>query len=167
MTLKLAVDILFRWLHVAAACLAIGGAFFIRVLLPIATRLLDPEHKQGVFLRARRAFKFVVHPAILVLLVSGVYNTMGNWPWYTRNPPLLHGLFGTHLLLALAVITISLVLLAGREPIRTHRGWIKVNLVLMALTIAAASSLKWAREHTPPPEGTRMLPVRGPTKTPS
>jgi uncharacterized membrane protein len=160
MTIKLAVDILFRWLHVAAACLAIGGAFFLRVLLPTATRLLDAEHKEGVFLRARRAFKFVVHPAILVLLVSGAYNAWGNWAWYTRNPGLLHGMFGAHLLLALAVITISLVLLAGREPIRSHRGWMKVNLVLMALTIAAASSLKWARDHTPPPEGVQTMPVK-------
>ena len=28
-----------------------------------------------------------VHPVILALLVSGAYNAVGNWGWYTQNPP--------------------------------------------------------------------------------
>jgi uncharacterized membrane protein len=154
------VNILFRWAHVFAACLAIGGAFFIRLVLPAAICPLDPENRHGVFLRARRGFKMIVHPVVLVLLLSGGYNAWRNWPWYTQDPPLLHGLFGTHLLLGLVVITISLVLLAGREPIRSHRTLMKVNLLLMALTILAASVLKWGRDSTPPPPGQYKLPVK-------
>src|ERR1700722_9488531 len=108
------VNILFRWVHVFAACLAIGGAFFIRLVLPAAIRPLDAENAHGVFLRARRGFKMIVHPVVLVLLVSGAYNAWRNWSWYTQNPPLLHGLFGSHMLLGLIVIAISLILLAGR-----------------------------------------------------
>ena len=142
------VDILFRWLHVVSAVLAVGGAFFLLVALPRGIGPLDSEQREAVFLRCRRAFKFVVHPSILGLLVSGVYNTYRNWDWYLVNPKLMHAFFGVHLLLALVVISISLWLLAGREPKRGHRTWLKANVFLMLLTIAAASSLKWARDKT-------------------
>jgi len=154
------VNILFRWAHVFAACLAIGGAFFIRLVLPAAICPLEAEARHGVFLRARRGFKMIVHPVVLVLLLSGAYNAWRNWRWYTQDPPLLHGLFGTHMLLGLIVITISLVLLAGREPIRSHRTLMKVNLVLMVLTVLSAAVLKWGRDNTPPPAGTYTLPVK-------
>jgi len=154
------LNILFRWTHVFAACLAVGGAFFLRVVLPVATRPLDAEHAQGVFLRARRGFKMIVHPVVLSLLVSGGYNAWRNMRWYSQNPPLLHSLFGMHLLLGLIVITISLMLLAGREPMRSHRTLMKANLFLMALTILAASVLKWGRDNTEPPPGTYSLPVK-------
>ena len=161
MTVKLAVDILFRWLHVAAACLAIGGAFFIRVLLPIATRLLDAEHREGVFLRARRAFKIRRPPGDPHAAGERRVQRLGQLALvHASNPGRCAGMFGTHLLLALAVIALLAGAAGRREPIRSHRGWMKVNLVLMALTIVAASALKWARDHTPPP-GTQTLPVRG------
>jgi uncharacterized membrane protein len=141
------LDILMRYLHVVAACLAVGGAFFIRFVLPQGTRDLDAEKKHYVLLRSRRAFKMVVHSAILALLVSGAYNAVRLWLQYKVNHALLHPLFGAHLLLALTVFTISIVLLKGVEPPRKHRGWMKVNVVLMLLAILAASTLKWARER--------------------
>ena len=45
------LDVFFRWLHVTAACLAVGGAFFIRVLLPIAMQNLEPPAREAFFLR--------------------------------------------------------------------------------------------------------------------
>lgn len=140
-------DILFRYVHVVAACLAVGGAFFMRFLLPLATRDLDPQGKEFVFLRGRRAFKVVVHGAIAAFLISGTYNAIRLWPQYRVNHWLLHPLWGAHLFLALAVFTISIVLLRGVEPPRRHRGWMKANVVLMLLAILAAGVLKWARER--------------------
>jgi uncharacterized membrane protein len=156
------VDILFRWIHVVSAVLAVGGAFFVYAVLPRGIEPLDSEQREAVFLRCRRAFKLVVHPAILGLLVSGVYNTIRNWQWYLANPKLMHAFFGVHLLLALVVVSITLWLLAGREPKRGHRTWLKANVFLMLLTIAAGSCLKWARDKTmndraggPPPRASK------------
>ena len=143
----LVLDILMRYLHVVAACLAVGGAFFIRFLLPVGTRDLDAEKREYVLLRSRRAFKMLVHPSILAFLVSGTYNAIRLFPQYRANRPLLHGLWGTHLLLGLAIFTISILLLRGVEPPRNHRRWMKINIVLMLLTILVASTLKWARER--------------------
>ena len=141
------LDILMRYLHLVSACLAVGGAFFMRFLLPVGTRDLDPEKKEYVLLRSRRAFKMVVHPAMLGFIVSGIYNSIRLFPQYKANPPVLHGLWGVHILLALAIFTISIILLKGVEPPRNHRTWMKINVVLMLLTILVAGSLKWAREH--------------------
>ena len=141
------LDILFRYVHIVAACLAVGGAFFIRFILPVGSRDLDPESKEFVFLRSRRAFKMVVHSAILAFLVSGTYNAIRLWPQYGVNHWLLHPLWGAHLLLGLTVFAISITLLRGVEPPRRHRGWMKANVILMLLAILAAGTLKWARER--------------------
>ena len=136
-----------------------GGGVFLRVLLPAAIGPLDPEQREGVFLRSRRAFKLVVHPAVLVFVATGAYNAWKNWNTYKHNPGLMHGLFGVHLLLALAVMAISLWLLAGREPVRGHRSWMRFNVLLMFLAVLAASSLKYARDHAGPKPAADTTPA--------
>ena len=144
--------IFFRWLHVATACVAVGGVFFMRVVFPIGLKTLDGEPAHAMFLRTRRAFKMVIHPCILFLLISGTYNAVLNWHAYTTmGPGLGHGLFGIHLLLALIIFCIALWLLAGAEPPVNHKKWLGVNLILMFLAIAAASTLKYFRDHPPQP----------------
>jgi uncharacterized membrane protein len=141
----------FRWMHVISACIAVGGVFFMRVIVPIGLGAIDStDARHSTLLRLRRAFKMVVHPCILLLLVSGTYNTIRNWPIYTRHPVVMHGLWGMHMILALIVFGIALYVLAGKEPPANHRKLMATNIVLMMVLIAFASSLKWAREHAPP-----------------
>lgn len=151
------IIILFRWIHVAAACVAVGGVFFIRVVFPIGLKVLDPEPARAMMLRTRAMFKRVVHTCILLLLITGTYNAIQNWPSYTAmSPGVGHGLFGMHLLLALIAFGIALWLLAGPEPRADHKRWLAINLVLLFLTIAAASTLKYARDHAQKPTGAAM-----------
>ena len=147
MTAQMLLVFFSRWIHLTAACLLFGGAFFFYLIVPIATRLLDEQGRQAVFLKSRRGFKLIVHPMILLLLLSGTYNAIHNWSGYKTNMPTTHMLFGSHLLLGLIIFTILLVILAKREPIRSHRAWLRVTVVLLFLTVAAASGLKQAREH--------------------
>src|SRR5882724_2207622 len=100
------LGVFFRWLHIIPACLSIGGAFFMPVLLPIGLSVLPPDQPKAVFLKCRRGFKMVVHPSILLLLVSGTYNLMGNRARYHQAMPQSHMLLGIHVLLGLAVFTI-------------------------------------------------------------
>jgi uncharacterized membrane protein len=147
--------ILFRFLHVATACVAVGGVFFIRVVFPVGLKSLDSESSRTVLLRTRRVFKMVVHTCILLLLISGTYNAILNWSGYTQaGPGVGHGLFGLHLLLALIVFGLALWMLAGAEPPADHQKWMAVNVVLVFLTIAAASTLKYVREHAKKPAAT-------------
>jgi uncharacterized membrane protein len=148
MTTDAVLVILFRWLHVATACVAVGGVFFVRIILPAGLAVLPSDSAKAAFLRTRAIFKRVIHTCIFLLLISGTYNAVRNWPAYTAmGPGIGHGLFGIHLLLALVVFGIALWLLAGKEPPVNHRKWAAVNLTLLLLAVAAASTLKYAREH--------------------
>ena len=139
--------ILSRWVHVISACLAIGGVFFIRFILPKGLALLDEAQAESVLLAVRRRFKMLVHTVILLLLLSGIYNTYLAWDKYKLDEAVLHALWGTHILLAALVFTISLYVLAGRQPPKAHRKLMAINFVLLLCAVAAASSLKWARER--------------------
>jgi uncharacterized membrane protein len=136
-----------RWLHVVSACLAIGGVFFVRFILPRGLMLLDETPRWQILLAVRRNFKIVIHAVILLLLITGIYNTWLAWDKYQLDKVVLHALWGTHILLAGLAITIALYVLAGPEPPRSHRGLMALNFVVLLLTVAAASSLKWARER--------------------
>jgi hypothetical protein len=37
--------------------------------------------------------------------------------------------------------------LAGKQPPKKHARWMALNLLLMALTLAVAASLKYVRDH--------------------
>jgi len=141
------LTILFRWLHIAAACVAIGGVFFMRVLTPYGLRTLDPEPRQTAFLRLRRIFKMVIHTCILLLLVSGIYNSYLNWDVYNQIPSIAQPLWGTHVLLALCIFCIAIYVLMGARPPKKHEMWMGIELALMVLLLAVAATLKYAREH--------------------
>jgi uncharacterized membrane protein len=141
------LNIFLRWLHVITACVLIGCAFYSVVLLPIALRGLDPDSRLKASLAVRRALKMVVHPGILLLLLTGGYNSWRNWPIYNQWPGITHGIFGMHLLLGLAVMTLQLIVLAGRNPKPSGRSMTKWALILAFLTVLAGSTLKWARER--------------------
>ncbi len=146
--------VLFRWIHLASACVAVGGVFFAGIVLPVGLKTINPDAAESILLRTRRVFKMVLHTCILLFLVSGTYNAAKNWSKYTAmNAGLGHSLFGIHLLLALIVFGILLWLYAGKALRRDHQRWLLITLALMFFTIAAASVLKYARESaakTPP-----------------
>ena len=107
-----------------------------------------PQAQQSVIAGTRRGLKMTIHTAILLLLVSGVFNTIRNWHIYKANPALIHPFWGTHLILGLVVFGISLALLSGKEPKKWARTGMAVNLVLLAIIVALGASVKWAREKT-------------------
>jgi uncharacterized membrane protein len=141
------LNIFFRWLHVVCAAAFIGGLFFFRLILPFGLKAIaDEELRQTVFLRCRKVFKMTVHTMVLLLIVSGTYNTIQNWSVYKTNPAEMHSLWGNHLLLALIAIGIALYALAGKAAPKHGRLLMATNLVVLLMAVAAASTLKWARE---------------------
>jgi uncharacterized membrane protein len=141
-----AIAIFFRWLHVLTACVLVGSVFYFHLLLPMGTRGLDSDAEAAVLLRTRRSLKMTVHVSLLMFLISGIFNATRNWHVYKARP-LMHGLFGTHLLLGLGGVTLLMIILAGREMRRSRMAWMRWALVGLILAIAAASTLKSAREY--------------------
>lgn len=143
--------ILARWLHVVAAAVAIGGVFFMRIVLPRALEAADLTTRQQVFARARHVFKYAIHTSILLLLLSGAFNSWRMWEQYSVKPGAMHALWGMHLVVALVVFGLSLWLLAGDAPPPSHRTVSAVNLMLLLIVVALSSTLKTVREtHNPP-----------------
>jgi len=148
----------FRWLHVFTACMVIGAVIFMRLILPAGLRDVDAETADGVFLRCRRALKFVVHAGILFFLISGIYNAISNWHWYKQWPAAAHSAFGVHVLCALIAWVILLVFFAGSKPFGSYKTWTMVSLIVLALVVAAGATLKSAREAVMK-NSTSTLPV--------
>jgi uncharacterized membrane protein len=136
-----------RYLHVVAAILAVGGSFFMRVVLPLGLAQADAASRDAVFLRCRRVFKMIFHSCTLLFLLTGTFNTWVNWNDYKLNRPLMHGLWGPHLLLGLIAIVIAFVSLAPKQPPTRHRAMATLTLVLLFSAILCASTLKYVRDH--------------------
>lgn len=153
--------ILSRWAHVMAAVLAIGGAVFMRFVLPLGLAEADAGSREAVYLRCRRAFKMIIHGCVAVLLISGAFNTWMNWDVYTKRMPpgLGHGLWGGHVVLGLMVIGVSLWLTAGPKPPAPHKAVLAANVVAMLVLVAVASGLKYARDRAMKQAADRAVPA--------
>jgi uncharacterized membrane protein len=139
--------ILSRWLHVIAACLALGGLFFMRIILPLGLAQADPASRDAVFLRCRRVFKMMIHTCILLFLLTGTYNSYRAWDDYRLTKGVMHALWGTHVLFGGLAIILAIVLLQPKAPPPWHRTGAMTNLILLLLAVAAASSVKYVREN--------------------
>ena len=139
--------ILSRYLHVVAAILAIGGTFFMRVILPMGLAQVDAASREAAFLRCRRVYKMTIHPCILLFLLTGAFNLYVNLDDYKLNRPLSHSLLGSHVLLGLIAIVVFLVMLAPKQLPPRHRAMATTTLVILFTAVLVASTLKYVRDH--------------------
>src|SRR4051812_36473375 len=139
--------ILSRWLHIIAAVLALGGTFFMRVILPLGLAEADAASRHAVFLRCRRVFKMVIHTCVLLLLLTGTFNSMRNLDDYKLDKPLTHILWGSHMLLGVTAMVIAMLLLVPKEPPKWRRTGAMLNLVILFITVLLASGLKYVHDQ--------------------
>ncbi|HEV8292731.1 MAG TPA: hypothetical protein VGP94_12445 [Tepidisphaeraceae bacterium] len=139
--------VILRWLHIIPAAIAIGGLIFMRFVLPAAIRSLNQEQGREVFLRARRVFKIMIHASILLLIISGVINSIRFYPAYVQHKPLAIALWHTHMFLAVIVFVISFWSLAGKVPPASHRAAGLVNVILLLVLVAVSSTLQYVRQQ--------------------
>lgn len=148
--------ILFRWLHVISACLLVGAAFFYAIHAPA----MNGQGDGVLAARARRILKMLTRGAIVVLIGAGIYNLLGNWAAYHQNLPLTHALLGTHILLAIIIMALLEIGLSARTSTQAASRFLWFAIALMLLTVAVASSLKFAREHPAHDRARRLLSAR-------
>ncbi len=132
-----------RWLHIVPAIIFVGGTLFMRLsLVPAATESGAPEELRESI---RRRWSKLVMVSVLLLLVSGLYNTAIKAMGFE-----LSGVYNTLLLikivLALAVFYLAAVL-SGRSATaqrfrerETH--WLNVLCVLMIAIVMIAGYMK-------------------------
>ena len=139
------LGVVLRWMHILAAITAVGGTIFSRVaLLPAASSL--PEDPRRALLEGIRSrwSKFVAG-AILLLLVSGLWNFMQMERSYKLGA-LYHALFGIKFLLAFAIFFLASVLNGcGALALKLRanaRYWLTVNMTLAILVVCISGVLR-------------------------
>ncbi len=141
------LPILFRWTHILAAVIAIGGTVFMRfVLMPSVRETLTEE--QHAVLRAKLVgrWRLLVMICIAALLVSGLYNFMTTSLEKAQHHAAYHPLFGIKFLAALGVFFIASAL-AGRTAAlagmrQKAKSWMLVATVLGVTVILISGVLR-------------------------
>ncbi len=136
-----------RWVHIIAAVIAVGGAVFIRFVLHPTTLTLPPDTVESFRANIRRRWAMLFMLCIALLLISGLYNYMAVSIPNHRGQPLYHALFGVKFILAMVIFFIGSALV-GRspalEPLRRNLPrWLGINILLAAIVIALACTLKF------------------------
>jgi putative copper export protein len=140
------VQLLSRWLHITAAVAAGGGVIFMKLALHPATETLPGDTRAEVREAVRSRWAKVVHGAILVLLLTGLFNFMVIIKTYDVPKGIYHGVFGLKFLLAMGIFFFGSVLVGRGElakKLRTNAGkWLSVVVALLLVLLLASSTLK-------------------------
>jgi uncharacterized membrane protein len=139
------VSVLFRWMHILPAIIAVGATIFMRVALVPALGELPDAQRQAFHEAIRARWSKWVMGCITFLLISGFYN------FFTLNakykvPPLYHPLFGIKVLLALAIFAIASIL-SGRSSTaqrvrKNPRPLLNLNIALAVLLICISGVMR-------------------------
>src|SRR5262249_19151613 len=129
--------ITFRWFHIVAAIIAIGGAVFLRVALLPGMAALPENDLATLRATGMRRWVLVLPSCILISLFSGLYNYI----WVTRprhaGQPLYDALIGTKIFLAFIVFAIAEGLVGKAPPFEFMRRspglWLSINILLAAV----------------------------------
>ncbi|MCH2210131.1 MAG: hypothetical protein MK110_02435 [Fuerstiella sp.] len=144
----LILPVISRWAHIGCAIVLIGGSAFIWLVLQPVLR----DESSDLHDRIRGRWKMFVHPGVLILLFSGVYNFVKAVPNH-RGDLLYHMLLGTKMLLALIVFALASILVGnkpGTQKIRNNaRKWLGLTL-LLAIVIVGISGFVKIRPYSVP-----------------
>ncbi|GMU37181.1 MAG: hypothetical protein KJ057_06190 [Phycisphaerae bacterium] len=140
-----------RAVHIAAAIVAVGGAFFARsALLPGLREALDECGRERVHEAVRRRWAKVVHVCIALLLITGGFNFWRLALEPKISPMPYHPIFGVKLLTALFIF-FAATALVGTSPgfagIRAKRaGWLGAVIAAGALIVILSGVLSQVRQ---------------------
>jgi uncharacterized membrane protein len=134
------LNVIVRILHIGSAIALLGGTLFALAALLPAMKVLDEGFKQNLMSVAQKRFYRISHPAIVLLLLTGVYQWVSNSGVYEEAGPALHGVLGMKILLALAIFVIIFAQTFG--VIRNPGRWMKINLAMGTVVVILAAVLR-------------------------
>lgn len=140
------LNVLFRFMHVTGAIIAVGGAIFASFALLPAVHVIPEESRKHFNEEIRRGFAKLVMISIALLLISGFYNYMVNELPAHRGQAAYNGLMGVKILLAFGVFFLASAM-TGKSPAfeamrKKRRRWMTVNILLAIAIIAIGAVLR-------------------------
>jgi uncharacterized membrane protein len=172
------LNVVVRWIHITSAVVGVGAAAFVLWGLLPAAKAGGIEPGPAFTQVAYRRFRRLIHAALGLLLLTGVYNLFLVMPRSRALGglmPVYHGVLGTKILLALVIFAIATATLSGSlDPERFRAGaprWLTLCVVLALLILFLSSVLRrlWdldPRLHAPTPgqpaiRASRRWPMEG------
>jgi putative copper export protein len=144
-------NVLTRWIHVTSAALAVGGLVYAGLVMFPALRAAG-EGARPVEEGAMARFRTLIHSAIGLLLLTGVYNLVVVIPRANalgEAKSLYHGILGTKILLALILFGIASVFVSrraardGQPPGSARPLPLAIGLGLIVLLLSAILRRMW------------------------
>ena len=101
-------DALIMWAHLVAASIWVGGSIFIGIVLaPLLKTISDSiDERLSIMIRVGRKFNKIAVPSLIILIVSGLYNSSG----YLTKPSLFLSTNYGLVLVAKIVLVIILII---------------------------------------------------------
>ncbi len=142
-----------RWIHLASVIVAVGGTVFMRLIVhPTASQVLPPEVGSQFGPTLVRRWSRALHTCIALILITGIYNTVVQFPLH-KGQPIYHSLWGVKVILALFLFFIAIAIM-GKSPafegLRKKRPmWMGVNIALAAVIVLLSNLLRYIPPSTP------------------
>lgn len=138
------LPLLFRWLHILAAIILVGGTVFLRVaIVPSMSRQDDLE---GWFGPLRTGWSRLVMLSVLFLLVSGLYNTYLKAVSFELSGSIYLMLLTIKIVLGLVIFFLVSVLSGRSQRAVKFRSqgakWYNITIAAMVLLICIAGYMK-------------------------
>lgn len=135
-----------HWMHLVAAVLAVGGIFYLRLVIAPSQKKLSDEAQATLNSGIRLRAKFLTAFAILLLLATGFYNFFTVGIPKGKEYSSYHMIFGVKFILAMGLFFLVSVL-SGRakafEKLREKRGfWLLVASIVGLVVLFLSSLLK-------------------------
>jgi putative copper export protein len=124
---------LMRWLHLASMTALVGGILYARFVIAPSEGSLTTEARTTLDDRAATHFRPVVFTAMVLLVISGLFNYMVK----PGRSTLYHMLFGIKILLALHVFSVSILI---AQPGNKRRNRQMFGAAVSGLTILLIAS---------------------------
>ena len=105
------VNALIMWAHLIAASIWVGGSIFIGIVLaPLLKTISDSiEGRLSIMIRVGRKFNKIGIPSLIVLIATGIYNSIG----FIVNPSLiLSTSYGIVLLVKIILVILLIITFA-------------------------------------------------------
>lgn len=105
------VNALIMWAHLIAASIWVGGSIFIGIVLaPLLKTISDSiEGRLSIMIRVGRKFNKIGIPSLIVLIVTGIYNSTG----FIVNPSMiLSTSYGVVLLIKITLVILLIITFA-------------------------------------------------------
>jgi len=146
MTYEMMLPLVMRLIHIYCAVVVVGSILFYRfAVLPASKQAFEEGMPDAFRVALMKKWKLLLHPPIILFLVSGMYNYLVVTRFLHEDQALYHALFGVKFLLALVVFALYIVLtstMKWSEGLREKNIlWVLLVLLVTAI-VAIAGTMK-------------------------